>query len=599
MRGAPAESLGRPDRPTIVFARTASPFHLRLLGPTSLSGPQGPIAGRAAQQRRIALLTFLGCAPDQTASRDRLLGLLWPECNENAARHLLSDSVYLLRRALGQDAILTTGAELRLATEQVAVDVPAFRQAAAAARWRDALGLYRGDFLDGFLVRNAGEFDRWVELERARLRHDASGAASALAATLDRQGLVSEAVPWAERALELAPYDEAGFRQLLDLLVRTGNRSRAEAAARAFVERLQADLGVPPSAETMGAMADSRALPAGDPIVVVTPAANGVRTPDLDTRNLTLHGRYLWHRRNRSAVERAITYFTRATERDPGSAEAWAGLSDAWSVLGCRANIPTRDAAERAAPCAERALALDPSLSAAHASAGGLGMVRRDWARAEAALRKAVALDPGNAVAHHWLANILLAGYGRRDEALREQVIAARLDPLSPVPTGTLGWHRYLRGELTLSRGEYERAVDLDTDFDEGHAGVIRTAARLGDKVGAEAALGAGLVRRDDLRGELLAEGASALAVLGERHRARERAAEAERLGALPITLALAWAGIGDAERAFGWLERESFQMYWSPHAVWWDPRLDGLRGDARFTEVVRRVKEAWRPEWG
>ncbi|HET7471361.1 MAG TPA: BTAD domain-containing putative transcriptional regulator [Gemmatimonadales bacterium] len=526
------------------------------------------------------------------------MGLLWPENDENTARHLLADSVYLLRRALGHDAILTTGAEIRLAPDQVAVDVAAFREAAGNGCWREALALYRGDFLDGFLVRNAGEFDRWAELERARLRQDASGAASALAAALDRQGLVADAVPWAERALELAPYDETEFRRLLDLLVRTGNRSRAEAGARGFVERLQADLGVPPSAETMGAMADARALPAGEPIVVVTPAANGRRTPDLDTRNLTLHGRYLWRRRNRSAVERAIAYFTRATERDPGSAEAWAGLSDAWCVLGCRGNMSTDAAADRAAPCAERALALDPSLSAAHTSAGGLGMVRRDWARAESALRTATALDPGNAMAHHWLANILLVGYGRRDEAFREQVIAARLDPLSPVLLGTLGWHRYLRGELALSRAEYERAVDLDTDFDEGHAGLIRAAARLDDAAGAEAALAAGLARRDDLRGELLAEGASALALLGERDRARERAEEAERLGALPITLAMAWAGIGDAERAFGWLEQESFQMYWSPHAVWWDPRLDGIRGDDRFADVVRRVKEAWRAEW-
>ena len=423
-------SLGRPDRPAIVFARNAIPrFHLRLLGSAHLSGPHGPVTGRAAQQRRIALLAFLGCAPDQAASRDRLLGLLWPESDEPTARHLLSDSVYLLRRALGQDAILTTGAELRLPPKEVAVDVSAFRQAAAAGECREALSLYRGDFLDGFLVRNAGEFDHWAELERVRLRHEASGVASALAAALDQQGLVSEAVPWAERALELAPYDEAGFRRLLDLLVRTGNQSRAAAAARAFVERLQTDLGVAPSAETMRAIAAARALPAGEPIVVVTPAANGSRAPDLDTRNLTLHGRYLWHRRTRSAVERAIAYFTRATERNPDSAEAWAGLSDAWCVLGCRGNISTGDAVDRAAPCVERALALAPSLSTAHASAGGLGMARREWPRSEAALRKAVALDPGNALAHHWLANILLVGYGRRDEALREQVIAARTRP--------------------------------------------------------------------------------------------------------------------------------------------------------------------------
>jgi len=74
-------------------------------------------------------------------------------------------------------------------------------------------------------------------------------------------------------------------------------------------------------------------------------------------------------------------------------------------------------------------------------------------------------------------------------------------DMQAAVLQGTLGWHRYLRGELAASRAEYERAVDLDTDFDEGHAGVIRAAAWLGDAVGVEAGLAAGLARRDDLRG--------------------------------------------------------------------------------------------------
>jgi len=49
-------------------------FHLLLLGPISLSGPDGLVTGRPAQQRRVALLAFLGCAPDATVSRDRLLG---------------------------------------------------------------------------------------------------------------------------------------------------------------------------------------------------------------------------------------------------------------------------------------------------------------------------------------------------------------------------------------------------------------------------------------------------------------------------------------------------------------------------------------------
>jgi hypothetical protein len=124
----------------------------------------------------------------------------------------------------------------------------------------------------------------------------------------------------------------------------------------------------------------------------------------------------------------------------------------------------------------------------------------------------------GNAVAHHWLANIPLAGYGRRDEALREQVIAARLDPLSPVPTGTLGWHRYLRGELTLSRAEYERAVDLQPS------------------------------------------------------------------GSAPCRSAWRWRGPASATP--------------SGRSAGSSGSRSSSGGDTRFADVVRRVREAWRPEW-
>ncbi|MEP6574579.1 MAG: BTAD domain-containing putative transcriptional regulator, partial [Gemmatimonadota bacterium] len=284
----------------------------------------------------MALLALLGSSLDSTMSRDRLVGLLWPESDEVTARHLLADSVYILRQTLGPKAIVASGEDLRLNPEIIAVDVPAFRQATAARRWREALALYRGHFLDGLLLRNAGEFEHWADRERTRLRHDAAGAAAALAANLAEQDQAGDAVPWAERALELAPYDETAFRQLFELLIKLGNRSRAEATARSFIEQLQHDLEVTPSLETMEVIRRARGLHPAEPIVVVartTSARHRRRHPDLTTRNLTLQGRYLWHRRTRSAVERAIDYFTRATERNPHSAEAWSGLADSWTVL--------------------------------------------------------------------------------------------------------------------------------------------------------------------------------------------------------------------------------------------------------------------------
>ncbi|HXQ78523.1 MAG TPA: hypothetical protein VN797_09950, partial [Gemmatimonadaceae bacterium] len=119
------------------------PTRLTLLGTVSLTSSDSRPLRRALQQRRLALLAGLATAPDQSASRDRLLGLLWPDRDERTARHLLADSVYVLRRALGHEAISAAGETLRLSADHVWTDVTEFQRAVADARWSDALRLYR------------------------------------------------------------------------------------------------------------------------------------------------------------------------------------------------------------------------------------------------------------------------------------------------------------------------------------------------------------------------------------------------------------------------------------------------------------------------
>jgi DNA-binding SARP family transcriptional activator len=225
-------------------------IRLALLGPVSLTGTTGPLVRRAVQRRRMALLALLASATDASLSRDYLVGLLWPESDERTARHLLADSVYVLRRTLGPNAIVTSGEDLRLSSQHVCVDVAEFRQALAAERWTDALTLYRGDFLDGFFVRNTSEFERWASSERARLRAAAIRAASAHTRALEQAGRMRDAIAAAERALDLAPCDEALFRRLFKLLVATDNRARAEMVSRGFVQALGLELGIAPSPRT-------------------------------------------------------------------------------------------------------------------------------------------------------------------------------------------------------------------------------------------------------------------------------------------------------------------------------------------------------------
>jgi DNA-binding SARP family transcriptional activator len=574
---------------------------LTLLGPVGLTRPAGTIDRRAVQQRRIALLAVLAASPRGFVSRDRLLGLLWPDRDERTARHLLADSIYVLRQTLGDGALLASADTVHLSTLRVWTDVTAFGSALADERWADALALYRGDFLDGFHVKNAADFDLWAHSERSRLHALATEAALSAARVLRRSGRVAEAVAAAERALELEPCDETVFRELVELLIAADNRGRAELVGRAFTERLARELGVAPSAETMRLVRSAGALAEGEPIVVLGASAlRSRRSPATDstTNAIIAQARHHWDQRTRGSVERAVSFFSRAVERDARAVAAWYGLADSWIVMGGRGYAPAQHAATHAFASVERAMTLDDSLSAVHTSLGGLNIIRRRWRDAEAALRRAIELDPHNANAHHWLALTLLTGYGDRDGALREQTVATRLNPAGAMQINSLGVMRYFRGDYELARSEMEAAFYLNADFDEGPAGLARVAARLGDDAAVVSAIQAGLARRSDRRGDLLAEHASALALLGSAASARSMAAEATASNATPLALALAWATLGDANRAFEWLERESFRVYWAPHAVWWDPRFDELRDDRRFAGVRRRVDAAWKPEW-
>ncbi|HEU4883908.1 MAG TPA: hypothetical protein VFT45_16735, partial [Longimicrobium sp.] len=144
-------------------------FHLDVLGAPVLRGPSGPVTGRAAYKRRIALLAILAIARRRPVGRERLIGLLWPETASDTARHTLSESLYVLRKELGEGAFLAVGDDLALSPDAVCTDVSAFEEALEERRLEDAVAAYGGPFMDGFYVSDAPEFEHWVDAERDRL----------------------------------------------------------------------------------------------------------------------------------------------------------------------------------------------------------------------------------------------------------------------------------------------------------------------------------------------------------------------------------------------------------------------------------------------
>ncbi|HEX8830489.1 MAG TPA: hypothetical protein VF705_04945, partial [Longimicrobium sp.] len=181
-------------------------FFLKLLGCAALERDGVPVSGRAVHRRRLALLSVLAAARGRMVGRERLIGYLWPDSPSDAARHLLSESLYILRKTLGDDAIVAAGDEISLDPGVVGSDVDQFQAALDADHPDRAAALYAGPFLDGFYVSEAPDFERWAEQERDRLARAHGRALEALAESAEAEGQPLVAAEWWKRLAREDPY---------------------------------------------------------------------------------------------------------------------------------------------------------------------------------------------------------------------------------------------------------------------------------------------------------------------------------------------------------------------------------------------------------
>jgi DNA-binding SARP family transcriptional activator/TolB-like protein/tetratricopeptide (TPR) repeat protein len=224
-------------------------FTLNLLGGAAFQGRNGPVTGKAAHTRRVALLAILAAARGRTVGRERIIGLLWPEHRAAAARHLLSESLYVLRKELGENAFVSSGDEVGLNGEVLRSDVEAFESAIDAGDVEGAAALYRGPFLDGFAVADAPEFERWAEGERDRLARIHTRALECLATARDGEGRPAEAAGWWRRLVAMDPFNSRVATRLMLALDASGERAAALWFAEKHVAFLRDELGVEPEEE--------------------------------------------------------------------------------------------------------------------------------------------------------------------------------------------------------------------------------------------------------------------------------------------------------------------------------------------------------------
>lgn len=177
-----------------------------------------------------------------------------------------------------------------------------------------------------------------------------------------------------------------------------------------------------------------------------------------------LKGRYFWSKRSPENLRTSIDYYQQAIAADPQFAAAYAGLADAYSIIGSDV-VPASVASHKAREAALKAEELDPSLAEGHAA---LALVRFyydwDWNEAERECRQAIDLNPNYATAHSWY-SLYLGAMGRKTEALAEAQRARELDPLSPSVGIRLAGAYRNNGQIDQGLQELAKTLELDPAF--------------------------------------------------------------------------------------------------------------------------------------
>src|SRR5271168_489662 len=335
---------------------------------------------------------------------------------------------------------------------------------------------------------------------------------------------------------------------------------------------------------------------AGEIKVVLTPRDQarlaGVRKVNPEAHEAYLLGRHYWDKSTEADFKKSIEYYKKAQSIDPNDALAYAGLADTYTSLS-DFYLPPREVIPQAREAAARALQLDETLPEAHNALGLIHFLYDwDWPAAEREFKRAIELNPNFADAHHNYAN-LLAAIKRPEESRPEMERAEKLSPFSDQVLQDSVWVRWLNRQYDAAIERGRACITIDPQFSYCHM-----------------FLGFAYARRGQFQ-EAVAEGETARKLdespllygfLGSIYAAAGKRAKAQRVidtlkanmtvhYVCPYEIGTISVLLGDKEGAFRWYEKAIEVRSACMPFLWADPRLDSVRSDPRYLELVRRMK--------
>jgi TolB-like protein/tetratricopeptide (TPR) repeat protein len=547
------------------------------------------------QEQPLEILRLMLERPGEVITRDELRQRLWPDGTFVDFEHSLNAAIKRLRAALGDDADRPAFIEtVPRRGYRFVCSVPTECGTAAPAHTSPNVRLvvlpfsnlsddssqeYFSDGLTEELIAQLGPLcrgqvgiiGRWSSmffkgsLQRAREIGEALNAAYLLEGSTRRDGSrVRITARLVEAATEMQLWSETYERSTTDWL--SVQSDVAGRVARSLLREL-----VPPPARAIVAPRDHpRAYQA------------------------YLKGKYHWARPGDVGLDEALRWFTEAVTDAPDFAAALAALARVQVASAEYYHELPRVTLLAARESASRALAIDPSVSEAHAVTGDLHrMLDGDWAAAEASYAEAIKLNPSNGAALRSY-GLLLAFESRYAEALACVERARELDPLCLGTSTTGTWTRYVSGDYESAIAHSRHMIEMDPEFVSAHrvlAAALLQAGR-GDEAVAQLELA---LTFDSTHPVLLSWLAHVKAVLGCRSQAQALVARARSFEGTryvpPFHLALAYTGLGDLDDAFAALEQAWLDRDPALPTLDAEPRFEPLRSDPRYRPLVERLR--------
>jgi serine/threonine protein kinase/TolB-like protein/Tfp pilus assembly protein PilF len=305
---------------------------------------------------------------------------------------------------------------------------------------------------------------------------------------------------------------------------------------------------------------------------------------------LLLKGRFYRAKGGTESRKRAVEYFNEAINVDPNYALAYAELSFTYRILVGSGSLDPSEFTPKAEAAALKALELDETLADAHFALAFLKMNAWEWTTAEYEFKRAIELNPNLARAYIGYSGYL-SRIGRHDEAVAEIKRAKELDPLSPIVNGNYGLILYFAGRYDEAIRILRETLEFDQNFSFAHLYLAYNYAAKEMYPQAIDAYQKAFALGQETPSNRIYLGA-AYARAGEREKAEEilRALETSENYVSPAELAVLYTALGKREQAFASLEK-AFNLHdLQLQYVGTDPAFKGLRDDARFTDLLKRV---------